>query len=127
MLRTYPTTAARQVFPEASETNSAAKQLLPETSRTFNPITVQHIDDDSVLTFERTSSSAILPNRASCFSAGYDLFSSQEYSVIPGAVTIIETGINVGIPDWICGTDSTQLERIDEQNPRCKWCCRCRL
>ena len=54
MLQTYPTTAARQVFPEASGTNSAAKQVLPETCRTLNPITVQHIDDDSVLTFSTT-------------------------------------------------------------------------
>lgn len=46
---------------------------------------------------------AIVPSRATPQSAGYDLFSSDGYIVLPGQRVVVSTGIQIGIPDGVYG------------------------
>jgi len=46
---------------------------------------------------------AILPARASSGAAGYDLFSTDSYVVLPGRRVVVSTGITVGLPPGTYG------------------------
>ena len=47
--------------------------------------------------------SAILPVRASAGAAGYDLFSTDSYVVLPGRRVVVSTGITVQLPPGTYG------------------------
>ena len=46
---------------------------------------------------------AILPARATEFSAGYDLYSSDSYVILPGHRVVVSTGITVQLPSGTYG------------------------
>lgn len=46
---------------------------------------------------------AILPARATAGSAGYDLFSTDNYVVLPGRRVVVSTGITVNLPPGTYG------------------------
>jgi len=47
--------------------------------------------------------SAILPSRATSGSAGYDLYSTDSYVVLPGRRVVVSTGISVHLPPGTYG------------------------
>ena len=51
----------------------------------------------------KTIPSAILPVRASAGAAGYDLFSTDSYVVLPGRRVVVSTGITVQLPPGTYG------------------------
>jgi dUTP pyrophosphatase len=51
----------------------------------------------------KISPSAILPVRASAGAAGYDLFSTDNYVVLPGRRVVVSTGITVQLPPGTYG------------------------
>lgn len=51
----------------------------------------------------KISPSAILPVRASAGAAGYDLFSTDSYVVLPGRRVVVSTGITVQLPPGTYG------------------------
>lgn len=40
----------------------------------------------------------MLPTKGSEYAAGYDLYSTQEYTINPGENTLVKTGIRIAIP-----------------------------
>ena len=62
-----------------------------------------HMSDGSLLKIKLLSPNAKIPCRKSLFSAGFDLYSSEEYTLQPFGSIIISTGISVEIPPFTYG------------------------
>lgn len=55
------------------------------------------------LSFKKLDPNAVLPERASEFSAGLDLYSIEAVSLTPGARRLVRTGLAVAIPEGFYG------------------------
>ena len=51
----------------------------------------------------KTNPMATIPTRATDLSAGYDLYSTQEYKIPPNSIAIIDTGIRIQLPSGTYG------------------------
>ena len=55
------------------------------------------------LLFKKTNPLAITPSRGSDFAAGYDLYSTEEYTLKPLERKLFKTGISIAIPGGLYG------------------------
>lgn len=56
-----------------------------------------------VIKIKKLSENAIIPTRGSEFSAGYDLYSNESYSLAPGERKLFKTNISIKIPNGYYG------------------------
>jgi dUTP pyrophosphatase len=56
-----------------------------------------------MISFKKTNSDAIAPNRAHATDAGYDLFSTHEVTLMPNTTTPVHTGVTLAIPPHLFG------------------------
>jgi dUTP pyrophosphatase len=64
----------------------------------------QNMNNDAViLTVQRRHEHARIPQRATQFAAGYDLFSAEERVIAPHSQMSINTGISIALPPRTCG------------------------
>ena len=75
-----------------------------ETIRGTPPFKAWHLLNDTMaLTITKLVPTAQLPVRSSSDAAGYDLFSTDSYVVLPGRRVVVSTGISVQCPPGTYG------------------------
>ena len=52
----------------------------------------------SMLRVQRLNGSAIIPTRASSGAAGYDLYASEQGTILAGKFALVHTGISIAVP-----------------------------
>lgn len=55
------------------------------------------------LQVKRLTDNAIIPLRATPGSVGYDLYSTEEYVLLPGNRVVVSTGVQIGLPPGTYG------------------------
>jgi len=53
--------------------------------------------------FERMDETATIPIKGSKFSAGYDLFSAENYTIYPWRKVLVSTNIKIKLPEGVYG------------------------
>jgi len=82
---------------QAKSFPTATQNSLAENSLSEKPLMIKRTDSDK-LKIERLSNGAKLPTKAHLGDAGYDLYSSDYYSIAPYGQALVSTGIKMAIP-----------------------------
>jgi len=73
------------------------------TSNPTPPVNDLESSDENILRLEKLSPSAKLPQKAHLGDAGYDLYSSDYYSIPPYGQALVATGLKIAIPNGYVG------------------------